>query len=163
MEYIVRLINDRTIKQRIKNMKNNSIVQPYIFFDGKCEEAIEFYKRALGAETVMLMRYKESPEPPPPGCGPSDPNKIMHAQFRIGEAVIMASDGRASGNPKFEGFALSFSAPTESEVKKAFDALAQGGKVEMPLGKTFFSPAFGMVVDRFGVFWMVLVTSNAPK
>lgn len=144
-------------------MKNNSIVQPYVFFDGKCEEAIEFYKRALGAELVMLMRYKESPEPPPPGCGPSDANKIMHAQFRIGETTILASDGRASGNPKFEGFALAFSAPTEAEVNKAFKALAEGGKVEMRLAKTFFSAAFGMVVDRFGVFWMVLVTSNTSK
>lgn len=144
-------------------MKTNSIVQPYVFFDGKCEEAIEFYKRALGAEPVMLMRYKESPEAPPPGCAPADPNKIMHAQFRIGETTIMASDGRASGNPKFEGFALSYSAPTEAEVSKAFKALSDGGKVEMPLGKTFFSAAFGMVVDRFGVFWMVLVTPTGPK
>ncbi|HZV36668.1 MAG TPA: VOC family protein [Verrucomicrobiae bacterium] len=144
-------------------MKNNSIVQPYVFFDGKCEEAIEFYKRAVGAEVVMLMRYKESPEPPPPGCGPSDANKIMHAQFRIGETTILGSDGRATGNPKFEGFALSISLPTEAEAKKAFNALAEGGKIEMPLAKTFFSAAFGMVVDRFGVFWMVLVTPNTGK
>lgn len=141
----------------------NSIVQPYLFFDGKCEEALEFYKRALGAEVNMLMRYKESPEAPPPDCGPTDANKIMHAQFRIGETVIMTSDGRATGNPKFEGFALSITVKTEAEADKAFNALANGGKVEMPLAKTFFSPRFGMVEDKFGVFWMVLVTPNSAK
>ncbi len=139
-------------------MTNNAIIQPYVFFDGKCEEAIEFYKRALGAEVVMFMRFKDSPEAPPPGCAPSDSSKVMHAQFRIGQTVILASDGRATGNPKFEGFALSLTLPTAAEVDKAFNALADGGKVEMPLAKTFFSARFGMVEDRFGVFWMVLVT-----
>src|SRR5690242_11905580 len=126
-------------------MSNQRIVQPYVFFDGKCEEAIEFYKKALGAAVNILMRFKESPEPPPPGCGPVDGNKVMHAQFQIGSTVIMASDGRATGNPKFEGFALSLSLPTEAEVDKAFAALATGGKVEQPLAKTFFSARFGMV------------------
>jgi PhnB protein len=135
----------------------DAIVQPCLFLDGKCEEAIEFYKKALGAEVVMLMRYKDSPEPPPPGCASVDPNKVMHAQFQIGGTVIMASDGRASGQPKFEGFALSLSVKTEAEAEKAFNALADGGKVEMPLAKTFFSARFGMVKDKFGVFWMVLV------
>lgn len=141
----------------------NSIVQPYVFFDGKCEEALEFYKRALGAEVNMLMRYKESPEPTPPGCGPIDGNKIMHAQFRIGETIILASDGRATGNPKFEGFALSLVVKTEKDADKAFNALADGGKVGMPLAKTFFSARFGMVEDKFGVSWMVLVTPNPGK
>src|SRR6185437_16279120 len=106
----------------------NSIVQPYVFFDGKCEEAIEFYKKSLGANVVMLMRYKDSPEAPPPGCAPADSNKVMHAQFQIGETVIMASDGRATGNPKFEGFALSLTVKTEADADKAFNALAKGGK-----------------------------------
>lgn len=141
----------------------NSIIQPYLFFDGKCEEAIEFYKKSLGANVVMLMRYKDSPEAPPPGCGPVDSNKVMHAQFQIGETVIMASDGRATGNPKFEGFALSLTVKAEAEADKAFNALANGGKVEAPLVKTFFSAKFGMVVDKFGVFWMVLVTPNSAK
>ncbi|MDE3098256.1 MAG: VOC family protein [Verrucomicrobiota bacterium] len=144
-------------------MTNKSIIQPYLFFDGKCEEAIEFYKRALGAHVNMLMRYKESPEKPPPGCAPADSNKIMHAQFQIGQTVIMASDGRATGNPKFEGFALSLSLPGQADVDKAFAALSDGGKVEMPLAKTFFSARFGMVEDRFGVFWMVLVTPDSAK
>jgi PhnB protein len=135
----------------------DAIVQPYLFFDGKCEEAIEFYKKALGAEVVMLMRFKDSPEPPPPGSAPVDSNKVMHAQFQIGGTVVMASDGRASGQPKFEGFALALSVKTEAEADKAFNALANGGKVEMPLAKTFFSTRFGMVSDKFGVFWMVLV------
>jgi PhnB protein len=141
----------------------NSIIQPYLFFDGKCEEAVEYYKQALGAEVVMLMRFKDSPEPPPPGCGPQDTNKVMHAQFQIGETVIMASDGRATGQPKFEGFALSLTVKTEAEADKAFNALANGGKVEMPLAKTFFSARFGMVKDKFGVFWMILVTPNSEK
>lgn len=141
----------------------NPIVQSYLFLDGKCEEAIEFYKRALGAEVNLLLRYKDSPEPPPPGCAPTDSNKVMHAQFRVGETVIMASDGRATGNPKFEGFALSLTVNTEADADKAFNSLANGGKVEMPLGKTFFSARFGMVVDKFGVFWMVLVTPNSAK
>jgi PhnB protein len=143
--------------------KNSSLIQPYLFLDGKCEEAIEFYKKALGAEVNMLMRYQDSPEPPPPGCGPQDPNKVMHAQIQIGETVIMASDGRATGNPKFEGFALSLSVRTEADADRAFNALAKGGKVEMPLAKTFFSAKFGMVADKFGVFWMVLVTPNPAK
>jgi len=108
------------------------IVQPYLFFDGRCEEAIEFYRKSLGAEVDMLMRYKDSPEPPPPGCGPTDSNKIMHASFRIGETQIRASDGRAAGHPTFEGFALSLTVETEPEVDKAFSALAAGGKIEMP-------------------------------
>jgi PhnB protein len=128
--------------------------------DGRCEEALEFYKKALGARVNMLMRYNESPEKPPAGCGPSDESKIMHAQFQIGDSVIMASDGRATGNPKFEGFAMSITVATAAEVDKAFNALAEGGKVEMPLNKTFFAERFGMVVDRFGVFWMVMA---APK
>jgi len=142
-------------------MTNKAIVQPYLFFDGKCEEAIEFYKKALGATVNMLMRFKDSPEPTPPGCGPTDANKVMHAQFQIGETVILASDGRATGNPKFEGFAQALTVPTEAEADKAFNALASGGKVEQPLAKTFFSAKFGMVVDKFGVFWMVMVTPNA--
>jgi PhnB protein len=144
-------------------MTNNAIVQSYLFFDGKCEEAIEFYKKALGADVKMLMRFKDSPEPPPPGCGPTDANKVLHAQFQIGETVIMASDGRATGNPKFEGFAQALTVPTEAEADKAFNALAKGGKVEQPLAKTFFSAKFGMVVDKFGVFWMVMVTPNSRK
>ena len=141
----------------------NARIQPYVFFDGKCEEAIEFYKHALGAEVNLLMRFKDSPEPPPSGCGPVDANKVMHAQIQIGEAVILASDGRATGQPKFEGFALSLSVPTEAEADRAFAALAVGGREEMPLAKTFFSARFGMVVDKFGVFWMVMVTPNTEK
>jgi len=138
-------------------MNKNTIVQPYLFFDGQCDEAIEFYRRALGAQVNMLMRFKDSPEPPPPGCAPLDSQKVMHAQFQIGETVIMASDGRATAKPTFQGFSLSLTVATEAEADKAFNALAEGGKVEMPLGRTFFSARFGMVTDRFGVMWMVLV------
>jgi len=136
----------------------NSIVQPYLFFDGKCEEAIEYYRRALGAEVNLLLRYKDNPEPPQAGCvPPGSADKVMHAQFRVGDAVIMASDGHCGGKPNFEGFALSLTVPTEAAADRAFGALAEGGQVRMPPAKTFFSARFGMVTDRFGVMWMVLV------
>jgi len=135
-------------------------VQPYLFFDGRCEEAIEFYRRALGAEVTMLMRFKDSPEPPQPGMvPPGSENKVMHASFRIGEATVMASDGMCHGKPSFQGFSLSLIVPDEAEADRLFAALGDGGQVQMPLGKTFFSPRFGMVADRFGVSWMVVVTA----
>ena len=134
-------------------------VQPYLFFDGRCEEAIEFYKNALGVKVEMMMRFKDSPEPPQPGmCPPGSDDKVMHTCFRIGDTAVMASDGRCQGQPKFDGFALSVNAPSEGEADRMFASLAEGGKVQMPLGKTFFSPRFGMVADRFGVSWMVYVT-----
>jgi PhnB protein len=138
-------------------MNNHNIIQTYLFFDGKCEEAIEFYRHALGAQVNLQMRFKESPEPPPAGSAPPDPEKIMHAQIQIGETVVMLSDGRATGHPKFEGFSLSLIVQTEADADRAFNALAHGGQIQTPLARTFFSARFGMVVDRFGVMWMVLV------
>ncbi|MHB8885310.1 MAG: VOC family protein [Methylovirgula sp.] len=140
------------------------LLQPYLFFDGRCEEAFEFYRRALGAESVMMLRFKDSPVPPQPGIvAPGSENKIMHMSFRIGEQILLASDGRAREQPSFEGFALTLSVASEAEADKIFTALAEGGRVRMPLEKTFFSPRFGMVADRFGVSWMVLtVPSGAP-
>jgi len=139
-------------------MPSNLHVQPYLFFNGRCEEAIEFYKRTLGAQVEMLMRFKESPEPHPPGMiPPGSENKVMHASFRIGDTTVMASDGQCQGQPKFEGFSLSVTAADEAEAERLFSALGDGGKVQMPLAKTFFSPRFGMVADRFGVGWMVIV------
>jgi PhnB protein len=136
------------------------IVQSYLSFDGRAEEAIEFYRRALGAEVKMMMRFKEAPEPPPPGqATPGTENKIMHAELKIGDSVVMASDGRCLGKPNFQGFCLSLTAKTEAEADRLFTALEDGGKVQMPLGKTFFSPKFGMVADRFGLTWMVFVSS----
>jgi PhnB protein len=132
-------------------------VQSYLFFDGRCEEAIEFYKSALGAEVEMLMRVKESPEPPPPGVHPpGSGDKIMHASLRIGDAHVMASDGRCQGKPMFQGFALSIAVKATADADRLFNALAQGGQIQMPLAKTFFSPRFGMVGDRFGVLWMIM-------
>jgi PhnB protein len=142
----------------MKTTNNNRQVQSYLFFDGRCEEALEFYRRALGAEIDMLMRFKDSPDPAQhSGCAPGSENKVMHASFHIGEANLMASDGRCTGKPAFQGFSLSLLVPTEAQAEKAFGALAEGGQVQMPLAKTFFSPRFGMVADRFGVSWMVLV------
>src|ERR1043165_8845652 len=123
-------------------------VTPYLFFDGRCEEALDFYKKALGAKVEMLMRYKESPQPPPPGMvPPGSENKIMHASFRIGDTVVMASDGNCAGKPSFQGFSLSVDAPDEAAAERVFAALGKGGQVQMPLAKTFFSPRFGMLTD----------------
>lgn len=135
-------------------------IQPYLFFEGRCEEAIEFYRKAIGAEVRMLMRYSDAPESPPPGkLPPGAENKIMHACLRIGETEIMASDGFCAGTPKFQGFSLSLTAKNETEADRLFAALGAGGEVRMPLGKTFFSTRFGMLVDRFGISWMVIVPS----
>ena len=134
-------------------------IEPYLFFDGRTEEAIDFYRRAVGAEVTMLLRWRDCPEPPKDKSmiPPNSENKIMHAQLRIGGTVVMASDGRCTGKPSFQGFALSLNAADEAEAKRLFNALADGGQVQMPLGKTFLSPCFGMLADRFGVCWMVAV------
>ncbi len=133
-------------------------VQPYLFFDGRCEEALEFYGKKLGAEVTMLMRFKESPEPPQPGMvPPGSGDKVMHASFRVGDSTMMASDGHCQGKPTFQGFTLSLTVPNDAEADRLFTALSDGGKVQMPLAKTFFSSRFGMVADRFGVGWMILV------
>lgn len=133
-------------------------VEPYLFFDGRCEEALAFYREAVGAETTFLLRFKDSPEPDQEGCvGPGMEEKVMHAAFKVGDSLIMASDGRCEGKPAFQGFALTISVRDEAEADRVFDRLAAGGQVQMPLAKTFFSPRFGMLTDRFGVMWMVIV------
>lgn len=133
-------------------------VQPYLYFDGRCEEAAGFYRDALGAEVTTLMRFKDSPEPHAPGMvPPGAEDKVMHMNLRIGETSLMASDGRCLGQPNFQGFSLSLTAPSDAEAERLFAALAEGGQVQMPLAKTFFASRFGMVADRFGVSWMVIV------
>jgi PhnB protein len=136
-------------------------VQPYLFFDGRCEEAIEFYEAVFGAKVDMLMRFKDNPEPQPGMCPPGAENKVMHAALRIGETVVMASDGMAKGQPEFKGVSLSVNAATEAEADRMFAALGKGGQVQMPQSKTFFSPRFGMVADKFGVSWMIIVLPKA--
>lgn len=133
-------------------------VQPYLFFDGRTEEALEFYRSALGAEVKMLMRFKDAPASDeqctvPPGAG----DKVMHASFRIGDTEVLASDGQCSGRPNFQGFALSIAARDEAQADRLFAALADGGQVQVPLTKTFFAARFGMAADRFGVSWMIYV------
>lgn len=133
-------------------------IQPYLFFHGDCEEAVAFYHKALGAEVQMMMRYKESPEPLPPGMAPPGyEDKILHASFRLGDTVVMASDGQCPGpGPQgFHGFSLSVSVHDEAEADRVFAALGDGGQVQMPLTRTFWSPRYGMLIDRFGVSWMV--------
>lgn len=132
-------------------------IEPYLFFDGRCEEAIEFYRKAVGAEVTLLKRYDESPESngmTPPDAG----DKIMHATLRIGGSTVMASDGRCLGKPNFEGFSLSLTAADDREAERVFAELGAGGTVHQPLIQTFFSSRFGMLADRFGVQWMVLTT-----
>ncbi|WP_422844625.1 VOC family protein [Acidovorax sp. M2(2025)] len=137
-------------------------VQPYLMFEGRCDEALEFYRRALGAEVTLRMRYQDNPEPAgAPGCagggGPGPrPDMVMHAEFTVGATTLMASDGMGSGQCSFQGISLALSPANADEARRYFDALAEGGKVQMPLTKTFFSQAFGMVADRFGVPWMVV-------
>ena len=139
--------------------KNNHGVQPYLFFNGKCEEAVEFYRKALGAEVEMMMRFKESPEPPPPDkVPPGFENKIMHVSFRIGGTTLMSFDGCFVEKASFENFSLSLSMANEAEANHAFTTLTKNGKITMPLSKTFWSPRFGMLEDRFGVGWMISVT-----
>lgn len=133
-------------------------IQPYLNFDGRCEEAIDFYKKALGAEVEMLLRFKDCPETPSEDCVlPGDPEKVMHSCLRIGDAAMMASDCNGTGQPEFKGISLSLTAADEAEADRYFDALAAGGEVQMPMDRTFFSPRFGVVADKFGVSWMILV------
>ena len=130
-------------------------VVSYLFFEGRTEEALDFYRKALGAKVEAIHRYKDSPDPAsmPPGAE----NKVMHATFTIGDTTIMASDGYCNGKPNFQGISLSLNVATEAEAERYFAALSDGGEVRVPLTKTFFSPRWGMVADRFGVSWMVHV------
>lgn len=140
----------------------SSKVESYLFFDGRAEEAAEFYKTAVGATVEGLMRFKDAPPDAGPGCGPGAGNaeKVMHMALRIGNTIVMGSDGECKGNAEFKGFSLAINAADSAEVDKTINALAQGGKVVMPADKTFFSERFGMVTDKFGITWMVLVESK---
>jgi PhnB protein len=139
------------------------IVQNYLTFNGRCEEAIEFYKRALGAQVEMLMRFKDAPQEQQCMFSPGTENKVMHACLRIGDTSVMASDGRCVGEPNFQGFSLSIQVADPAEADKLFAALSDGGNITMPLGKTFFSPRFGVVDDRFGVHWMIHVAAEEER
>jgi PhnB protein len=130
-------------------------VQPYLFLDGRCEEALDFYKKAIGAKVENLMRWKDNPDPSM--CNGPNKDKVMHAHVTIGDATVLASDGRCEGKPEFKGFALTISTKTAAEADKTFAALSDGGQVQMPMAKTFFSERFGMLADKFGVGWMVIV------
>ncbi len=140
----------------------SSQIQPYLFFGGNCAEALGFYQAALDARVDMVMRYSDSPEPAPPGMVPQGwEDKIMHASFHVGGSMIMASDG-CGETGDFTGFSLHLGVATETEARRCFDALADGGQVTMPLDKTFWSPLFGMVTDKFGLGWMVSVETDSP-
>ncbi|MCU0718444.1 MAG: YciI family protein [Pirellula sp.] len=135
----------------------SSNLQPYLFFGGRCEEALYFYEQALGAVVLMKMRFNESPDAVPDGMLQAGfETKIMHASFQVGKMTVMASDG-CDDKSRFDGFRLALSVPNEDTADAAFHALADGGKIDMPLMKTFWSPRYGMVTDKFGVAWMVMV------
>ena len=136
-------------------------VQPYLYFGGRCEEAIEFYRRAIGAQVLMVMRFKEAPQPPPPGVTPPGwESKVMHAAIQVGESTLLASDGRGPEQATFSGITLTLNAASDAEAKRLFAALGDGGHVDQPLEKTFFASSFGMVHDRFGVSWIVIVPTT---
>jgi PhnB protein len=137
---------------------HTATVQPYLFFDGKCEEAMEFYKTALGAQVEMLMHFKDSPDTS--NLTPGTEGKVMHAAFRIGETQVLASDGHCAGTPSFQGFGLTLNAKDDAEAEKMFTAVGKGGTVMQPLTKTFFASKFGMVTDRFGVMWLVIAEAK---
>ena len=141
---------------------NSTLVQPYLFFGGRCEEALDFYRAALGAQVDMILHYNESPEPTPPGMlPPGFETKVMHSSFRIGGTILMASDGCEAGQT-FNGFSLSLTLETATEADHIFHALAEGGQIKMPLTKTFWSPCFGMLTDLFGIGWMVTLAEQLP-
>jgi PhnB protein len=135
-------------------------IEPYLFFEGRTEEALEFYKQKLGAKIEAVIRYKENPEPK--YNPPNSDDKVMHALFRIGDAKVMASDGNCTGKPSFQGFSLTYNAADEADAKRRFSALAEGGQVNLPLSETFFAKSFGMVADRFGLNWMVMAGPKNP-
>lgn len=141
----------------------NTQIQPYLFFGGRCKEALDFYQAKLGAEIEMMMHFNESPDPVPSEMlQPGFEAKVMHAAFRIGDTTILASDG-CDDTSSFSGFSLALSAPTEAEVDRIFAALSDGGKIQMPLAKTFWSARYGMLTDRFGIGWMVMVPAEQPN
>lgn len=137
-------------------------IEPYLFFQGQCEDAIAFYQQALGATVEFMMRYADSPEPPPEGTlPPGSAQKIMHASLLVGATRVMVSDDVYSGEGGFKGFSLSLDFADEASMRATFAALSDGGQVSMPLGKTFWTPLFGMVTDRFGVGWMLSIADKA--
>ncbi len=136
-------------------------VEPYLYFDGCCEQALEFYRAKLGAEVTSLMRYSDSPVPCDPAMvPPGSENKVMHSSFKIGKTTLMASDGHCKGQPTFAGISLTISVPAVAEADRLFAALSEEGQVQMPIAETFFSPRFGMVADKFGVSWMILACTE---
>ena len=138
-------------------------IQPYLFFDGRCQEAIDFYRQALGAEVVAIMRFKENPDIPTDAMPPEMADKVMHAALKIGQSTVLASDGQCTGQqPKPQGFSLALSPATDAEAERLFAVLAEGGEIQMPMAETFFASRFGALVDRFGISWMIHVDTRAP-
>jgi PhnB protein len=148
------------VRNQVQRKEQAMQVQPYLMFNGRCEEAIEFYQKALDAKVEMVMRFKDAPEG---HCAPGMEDKVMHSAFRIGDTLVMATDHtmRPGDKPEFKGISLTLNPGTETEAERLFSALADGGQVHQPLVKTFFSPKFGVLADKFGVSWMVVVEAEA--
>ena len=139
-------------------VQQTATVQPYLFFDGKCEEALDFYKGAIGAKVDMMMRFKEAPDQSQ--MQPNTGEKVMHAAFHVGTTQVLSSDGHCAGKPSFQGFGLALNAKNDAEAEKLFAAVGNGGQVLQPLTKTFFASKFGMVADKFGIMWMVIAEAS---
>ncbi|HEY1503898.1 MAG TPA: VOC family protein [Stellaceae bacterium] len=126
---------------------------PYLLFTGECESAFKFYETHLGGKILVMMKHAGTPAE---GQVPVEWNdKIMHGRIQLGDTVVMASDAPPGRQQKAQGFRLSLSFDKSAEAERAFNALADGGSVEMPFAKTFFAERFGMVTDRFGTPWMI--------
>lgn len=131
------------------------VLDSYLFFDGTCAEAMRFYERTLGGKLEMMMTYGQSPDPE--HCPPGSKDRIMHASLIVDGRSLMASDTPAGqAGAGMNGFSLSLAYQSADEARRIFDKLADGGKVTMPVSKTFWAEAFGMLTDRFGTPWMVM-------
>lgn len=126
---------------------------PYLNFDGHCKEAIEFYAELLGGEIVFMSTFAEAPDDEDISPGLKD--KIMHAQLKIGDQVIMASDASPENYAIPQGIHITIGVDTPEEAERIYEALSEGGSVQMPLEETFWAKRFAMFSDRFGIPWMV--------
>ena len=135
-------------------------VQPYLSFEGRAQEALDFYKSAVGATVDVIMHFKDAPPEVQAQMSPDSREKIMHAAFRLGDTQLFASDGRCTGKASFSGVSLTINAASNEEAEKLFGALGKGGQVTMPMSETFFAYRFGILADKFGVNWMILYPKN---
>ncbi len=128
-------------------------LNPYLNFDGKCAEAFAFYARCLGGQNLAIQTFRESPMAE--HVGPEDQDRVVHARMNVGDTVLMGSDSPSNRSSEAKGFAVSLSVDSAEEAERVFHALAEGGEIHMPIGETFWAVRFGMLLDQFGIPWMV--------